>query len=676
MTDLAFITNSTGQPRPWRAVYSGFEYLGEVVAAQRWDPAWGDPLRGDLFFRIVFLTQPLGKAVVAVQDRRIAVCLPRARRTQGQIDREFKSIAEARALYRTGGDAGAAQLRSILAEEEAKLQERLLEATARSYAAGRVVTASGLSVDPAAVFAEPGPEQWRQKLAGLLLHHAYLQLPVDPVAFPEPFGPGPAQRLFDGLFSPQPGPEARGALEAFGPGLGLLPGLWRASPLLEPIARVFHAGGASVRISELMERLAHEEGFPYPLSALAVLAFAARNLPAVELTLPPNHRLRTRSGRVFVGSRLTWDLLPELAWDAALAASLDSLQLLSPPTWRAALPYVEAVCPEATPAEGLQNEALHRQRFLEELRALEGEVQALQEQMEAMAAALGQPLPAGAQGSLQLLRQVTAAADPLELYHAAVRMAGSPSVLRQAVDGIARLRPLAAASQEVIACKAYLDRTVVDPAQGALAAELAALRARLDMPSLVATASLWPSVRAQDARFRQRYAASYRETHQRHHREVRALRGRLERVWPRLEALDRLNQLDDLGPQVAPELSQTFHRLAARLEPCPVPGDRLLLEESPRCLACGLDPAQQPPMAEVEEALRQLEEALGQQNRRLSAFAIRHVLEQPDTALVDKFLRIVRASDLETLADVLDDQVLAFLQAFLGDAPRPPLIGA
>ena len=89
------------------------------------------------------------------------------------------------------------------------------------------------------------------------------------------------------------------------------------------------------------------------------------------------------------------------------------------------------------------------------------------------------------------------------------------------------------------------------------------------------------------------------------------------------------------------------------------------LEERQVCRWCGLRLMDRVPQEETAEALRTLEEALAQQNRRLSTFAIHQILEQPDTALMDKFLRLARASDLDALADVLDDQVLAFLRTLL-----------
>ena len=83
------------------------------------------------------------------------------------------------------------------------------------------------------------------------------------------------------------------------------------------------------------------------------------------------------------------------------------------------------------------------------------------------------------------------------------------------------------------------------------------------------------------------------------------------------------------------------------------------------CQAYGLGLTDDPPFRPVNEILTSLEEALRKLTCRLSAFAIGQVLEQPNTAMVDKSLKITRASDLETLAGVLDDRVAVLRGAFV-----------
>ena len=666
MTNPTFITEPDAQPHTWRVVYSGLEYPGEVIAAQRWSPSWGQRLDGDSLFRIVFLTEPPRRAAFAIQDRRIAVCVPgrRIRGAEGDVSQELKTIGEARAVYFAGRQPDASEIGSFLAEEEAKLQVRLLEQSVRVHAEGVIVTDPSLALDPAAIFTEPLPDTWITELAHALLGHAYPHLPVQPTAFPSPFGREHGRLLFDGLFAPRPDQEARTAVGAFASGLGLDPDHWLTSPLLASVGALLEGSGSSVAVPQALERLTHQEGLPQPLATLALLAFVARNRPAVELTLRPGGLLMTRAGASFSGSRITWDLLAELAWSDALADSLGALQLLQSPSWQAVLPYVEALYPGASVPAPRRDQAWRQRRFVAVLEALEGDLATVRHAMDALSG-LGQGPPPEASASLDALRAVTGAGDHIAYYHTAVQASTPPHVLKEAADTLSKLKPLAAAYEEVLSWNQYLRSVALGDDQSDLNSELVALLAQFDLAALTASPLIWPGLRAQAVRFRRRYATAYGSAHAQRQRLLRELQRRLERFLPRLDALERLNLLADLGPPVRPDLPAAFRDTAPRLEPCPVPDDQLKLSESPVCQACGLRLTDDPPVRLVEENLTSLEEALREQNRRLSAFAIGQVLEQPDTAMVDKFLKVLRAGDLETLADVLDDRVTAFLRTFL-----------
>jgi hypothetical protein len=600
MTDITFLTNPPDQPTPWRVVHAGLEYPGEVVAAQRWDPQWGERLRGDRFFRIIILTEPQGD--VSVEDQRIAACVPRASsaRTRGDIDRGLRSISEARSLYRAGRQPDTGHL------------------------------PPELTLDPPRLFDGPTPSSWFQAMRELLLRHAYPSPPVDRTHFPEPLTSGHVEQLFEALFSPEPGSEARHALDGFDSGLRLLPSLWGASPLLEPIDHALELAGVAIPAHQLRERVAQAQGLPFSLVTLALLAFVARSLPAVELTLAPDHGLRTRSGTPFSGNRLTWDLMPELAWGDDLPSSLETLRLLQPPTWPAILPYMEPLYPGVTSAGDL---AGRRERFLEALATLCAQFQGLRNNLRTLTVGLGQQLPRETTDELDLLASVAAASDPFDYYLACVRASASPSTMSRALHTRDRLDPLGAAQQEI------LETAVVGQEQWELSAEAAMLEAQV-------------------TRLRLRYAADYRAFHTAYYQSGQELRRQLEFVWPRLEALERFNLLDELGPPTAPELLGVFRRLFTRLLPCNVPPEELGLAERPVCRWCGLRLMDRLPQEETAAASQTLEQALAQQNRRLSTFAIHQILEQPDNALMDEFLRLARASDLE-------DQVLAFLGTLL-----------
>ena len=107
-------------------------------------------------------------------------------------------------------------------------------------------------------------------------------------------------------------------------------------------------------------------------------------------------------------------------------------------------------------------------------------------------------------------------------------------------------------------------------------------------------------------------------------------------------------------------------RPQAGIKLCDATPDRILVKESPSCPACGLALGVEPPIQETELLLQDLNEALGQQNQRLSHVLVQRIIHgQVDTRL-EKFLKIVQASDLSALANTLDDELLTFIRRLLG----------
>ena len=105
-----------GQLRPWVASHMGLQYPGEVIVASRWNDAWGQELAEDRYFRIVLLTSRQRSFTSTLRDARIVVCIPAqdVLRQRRELDRELKSIAEARGLYTVGRQADSSALRSTL----------------------------------------------------------------------------------------------------------------------------------------------------------------------------------------------------------------------------------------------------------------------------------------------------------------------------------------------------------------------------------------------------------------------------------------------------------------------------------------------------------------------------------------------------------------------------------
>ncbi|MEK7777025.1 MAG: hypothetical protein AAB303_00155, partial [Chloroflexota bacterium] len=101
------------------------------------------------------------------------------------------------------------------------------------------------------------------------------------------------------------------------------------------------------------------------------------------------------------------------------------------------------------------------------------------------------------------------------------------------------------------------------------------------------------------------------------------------------------------------------------LTPCPRPPNRLSLGRTPRCRSCGLVLGQRPPAQEIASLVQEIDGALKEQNRRLSALVVHHILRRPMDSQMALFIRMVEASNVSGLVQVLDDQIVAFLREVL-----------
>jgi hypothetical protein len=92
-----------GEARPFTHDYHGLRYPGEVVRAETWSPRWGEPLRGEIFFRIILLRQRRGGLRPTIGDPRIVLCLPASglSRRRGRLSGELAGVREAQARYST-----------------------------------------------------------------------------------------------------------------------------------------------------------------------------------------------------------------------------------------------------------------------------------------------------------------------------------------------------------------------------------------------------------------------------------------------------------------------------------------------------------------------------------------------------------------------------------------------
>jgi len=75
-----------------------------------------------------------------------------------------------------------------------------------------------------------------------------------------------------------------------------------------------------------------------------------------------------------------------------------------------------------------------------------------------------------------------------------------------------------------------------------------------------------------------------------------------------------------------------------------------------------------PPQEEVKRFLQRLRQALKEQQRRLSSEAMRQIMAQSGQRRIDRFIKVVQASELSPLVNLLDDELADFLRQLLQEA--------
>lgn len=219
---------------------------------------------------------------------------------------------------------------------------------------------------------------------------------------------------------------------------------------------------------------------------------------------------------------------------------------------------------------------------------------------------------------------------------------------------------------ELAAMREYLEQASIPGTMDELAMDRRVTLEQLSFASLLFEPHRLESMRGTFEFFRKRYSAAYAEHHARFRRGSQALLDELGDLGTCVKALRRLNQLSALGGPLGLDALDAYESALEKAQPCPVE-DALAeaLRRSPYCPMCRLTLADRPALEEARRIRNRLEKALHQQQTRLAKRVIRHILSTPGEKRTDQFLKIAQAAQLRSIADVLDDDLIAFLRDLL-----------
>ncbi|MEE9285442.1 MAG: hypothetical protein V3V35_06925 [Dehalococcoidia bacterium] len=241
--------------------------------------------------------------------------------------------------------------------------------------------------------------------------------------------------------------------------------------------------------------------------------------------------------------------------------------------------------------------------------------------------------------------------------------------VREVLARLAALADLDGIGPQVADVRTYMESAQPPERLDELYLDHLSLVEQLVEEQIWANPGVWPSVRALFELYKAKYVPAYLSHHRRYRTETSDLRRQLDGAQARADALRLLNGIAELGPPVGEAALTASQGLRERLVPCQRPEQDLTgLASDPRCPACRVPLKAAPPTELVRRTLAALDAALEEQQRRLSSEAAHRILDRRDEPRLDRFLDVLRAADIGSLATVMDGELAAFLRELLGEA--------
>ena len=126
-----------------------------------------------------------------------------------------------------------------------------------------------------------------------------------------------------------------------------------------------------------------------------------------------------------------------------------------------------------------------------------------------------------------------------------------------------------------------------------------------------------------------------------------------------------LNTIAELGSPDGSGLEKDLAELAVGPAPCSQSGSELDLATEPNCPECQIGLAQTVPVAELARLTPQVDMALGGKTRELNRRLVEKALAGRADERWQEFLQIVQASELSSLANTLDNDLVTFIKQVL-----------
>lgn len=653
---------------PITCVHLGIEYCGEVVRATRWSPHLGGAPSDGSHFRIVLLQNRPKLGFSTSLHANTAVCIPAANAGH-QVQRIIGEITAAKqAAYLTRRDVDAAAINSALRERQNNLQGELIAQESARFSRGDICVLGENGPEASDVYSGSDPADWMENLAEWLLGRSYPSLPLETADLNNPICEDDIAGIFAAIFK-QPGADPE-PLTSFGPALGLSrvnsaetyqPSECRVFPIIREFV-----GDGPINFSDLHLHLAHELGLTAQLASLFTVLFIHNEIPEYQLQLGQESDLSLLDGSPLLATRLTSDLIPQLGWNNGFAVNVVTIGPASSPNFSDARHHLSLLCPEIATCSEHEYESV----FSRSIQSASEMLITVRRIMDCLNSDGCDPestdATANLQTALERLGRVTKG-DYAEVY-AAIRI--TYPLLTSLADDLETARNLALLGDDVadiILARRYVSSAKVPEAKYPnLAVDQETLLMALSPSQLTQSKSrAWSAISRNAAAFKIRYTEAYRQHHQEFHDQLPQFQATLADARKKSTALGLLNTIVEIGSPLGVGLVEQLAAQEMGPSPCPHQGNELDLSNTPFCPECQISLGQNIMAAELARLAPQVEMALGGKTQELSRRLVEKTLAGHTNERWSESLQILQASELSSLANTLDNDLVTFIKQVL-----------
>ncbi len=654
-------------------------YGGEVVVCDRWRDEFGEEIKhADQHFRLVYVTtepnEDDAKITTALKDTRIAVCRPEQLATETRD--ALADLLAAEEMKKNCAAPNQGALREYADGKRRDAIKAILKCQQDEFRRGKVVTQKGYGIQAVQMFAAAKDRE--ETLAGVLLEKAYDTPLFGPKELKKDFTETDARKIFAGLFSKEPASAEKDAVTNFGPGLELTikshPAEFKPdnSQALAKFAEAL-AGLSDKPVNDLKTTFCRP---PYALTQemVTLYVFALVRSGTWELALNPSAPIQLANGKPLPGNRLTAHTLGLVKWNTQLDKALLGARLMASTQkgWDEVLPFTRVLDDTLKPAATPDEELVRGEQLVAILGKLKTDVPEVESGVAALATKLGGVVPKSFTELCARLKAL-ATSESYQQFDAAVResYADAPK-FKEAYEDYAKAHKLRDRGMEIGQARDYL--TAAAELSPDLKLKRDALLGQLKFDSLFTQPHLIPARQDSFNHWKADYVQAYRKGHRAYYENLGALAKSADTLGPRAIALTRLNSISELGPAFSGTANITgdFEKLEDALWICPDAVEADVAGANAICPKCQWTPDKALPQAEHDRIEQAITQGLADRLQRLKDASISTILKQADgekgRADLKALLEIIQLANADKLADVMTDELAAFLRQLLQEA--------